>query len=187
MNLKAIKRDVFFKTFALRLGFIVLILLLAGAALFILTRQIKKESSTIYSLRKEAQNLVGLAEGFSKLVKDAQLAEVYLEPLKNLVPDKSRLINFNKDIGELAAENQLEYGLVFQEETIEREAQEVNFVMTLKGEFPNFIKFLESLKYAPYYISLEGFNIAGGTPEQVASGSRTVSVNIKGKVLTKPE
>ena len=62
MNLKAIKRDVFFKTFALRLGFIILILLLAGAALFILSRQIKKESSIIYSLRKEAQNLVGLAE-----------------------------------------------------------------------------------------------------------------------------
>lgn len=171
----------FQKNLVKKIGILIGIIIIGLALIFFFSQKIKKEVSQIESLRKEIADLVNLSETFSQLNKEVLIALPYLEPLKSLLPDKTHLINFNKDLGELAKKNNLEYGLVLQEETAVK--NQLPFVMTLKGNFPNFVSFLKDLRKFPYYVSLDSFEISGGTPEEVASGIKVFSANIKGRVF----
>lgn len=175
--------DNFQKILIRKILILIMITFIGLTGIFFLAQKIKKQVNYIQDLQKQISDLINLSETFSRLSKESLIALPYLEYVKNLLPEKPRLINFSKDLGELAKKHNLEYGLALQEETAIK--NQLSFVMTLKGNFLDFIEFLKELKKFPYYVSLDSFDISGGTPEEVASGIKIFSANIKGRVFVR--
>jgi len=91
----------------------------------------------------------------------------------------------------LATKNNLDLGLMFKDTTAPEEQKilfknidQATFVMTLKGKFNDFIKFLKDLKTFSYYVDFNKFNIVNLSSENdIKDGPFTI--NLEGRVFIK--
>lgn len=179
-----IKSSVFTKQLAVHFGIIGGVLIVLIILLFIFNGQVAKESLSVQNLRQQIQTTSYKAELFSKLIKDFQIFSPYIESVRNLLPTRDKLIDFSQQLSDLAKANNLDFGFVFQEESLEAKTPDVAFSMTLQGDFSNLTSFLQGLKKFPYYVSLESFNISGPPIDEIAKGSQSVSIVVHGRVFT---
>lgn len=181
--LDKIKNNAFLKQMAIKSGILAVILVVFIVAVLILNNNIGKSSVKIKTLREDIQKLTWTSEALSILVRDYQMLSPHLEAIRNLIPDRDRVINFNQKLSELAQSNQLEFNFVFQEEGMQPQSTFVPFVLTLKGTLSSFINFIEGLKTLPYFVDLDSFDLVGSPSQNTASGGQVISFSIKGKVF----
>jgi Tfp pilus assembly protein PilO len=162
-------------------------LIVAVAALVILNGNINTSSQKIKTLRQDIQKLTLTSEAFSTLARDYQILSPYLEAIRNLIPNRDKVINFNQELSELAEKYKLDFGFIFQEAAVQAQSKVVSFTMTLKGNFSDFVEFLVELKTLPYFVDLDSFNISGPPIDDIALGVQTISIVIKGKVFMQLE
>jgi len=187
ITLEKIKSNEFLKQILKKSAILIAIFIVLVGFLIILNKNIEKKIQTVQFLRQNIQKLIYTSEAFSALARDSQILTPYLESLRNLVPNRDRVIDFSQDISSLAKSYQLDLGFVFQTETIEAQSQFVPFVMSLKGDFSNFVAFIDKLKTFPYFVDLDSFDLSGPPIDEIAKGSRSISANIKGKVFMQAE
>lgn len=181
--LDKIKNNAFLKQTIIKGGILAVILVVFIVAVLILNNSIGKSSVKIKTLREDIQKLTWTSEALSSLVRDYQMLSPHLEAIRNLIPDRDRVINFNQKLSELAQSNQLEFNFVFQEEGMQPQAISVPFALTLRGTLSNFINFIEGLKTLPYFVDLDSFDLIGSPSQNTASGGQIISFSIKGKVF----
>lgn len=181
--LDKIKNNAFLKQLAIKIGILAVILVIFIIATVLLNKNITASSLRIRALRENIQKLTWTSEAFSSLMRDYQILSPHLEAIRNLIPDRDRVINFNQKLSELAQSNQLEFNFVFQEEGAQPQATFVPFVLTLKGTLSNFIKFIEGLKTLPYFVDLDSFDLVGLPSQSSVNGGQVVSFSVKGKVF----
>ncbi len=181
--LDKIKNNAFFRQVAIKTGIVTVVLIIFIVAILFLNKTIDASSVRIKALRDNIQKLTLTSEALSSLVRDYQLLSPHLEAIRNLIPDRDRVINFNQKLSELAKNNQLDFNFVFQEEGAQPQSTFVPFVLTLKGTMPNFVNFVEGLKTLPYFVDLDSFDLTGSPSQETASGGQVVSFIIKGKVF----
>lgn len=181
--LDKVKNNAFLKQLATKIGVLAVILVIFIIATVFLNKSITDNSVRIRTLRENIQKLTWTSEAFSSLMRDYQVLSPHLEAIRNLIPDRDRVINFNQKLSELAKSNQLEFNFVFQEEGMQPQSTFVPFVLTLKGTLSNFINFLEGLKTLPYFVDLDSFDLVGLPTQNFVSGGQVVSLSVKGKVF----
>lgn len=181
--LDKIKNNAFLKQVVIKSGILAAILVVFIVGVLILNKSISSNSVKIKTLREDIQKLTWTSEALSSLVRDYQLLNPHLEAIRNLIPDRDRVINFNQRLSELAQSNQLEFNFVFQEEGIQPQATSVPFALTLTGTLANFISFIEGLKTLPYFVDLDSFDLIGSPSQNIASGGQVITFSVKGKVF----
>lgn len=181
--LDKIKNSAFLKQVVIKSAILAAILVIFIVGVLILNKSITGNSVKIKTLREDIQKLTWTSEALSSLVRDYQLLNPHLEAIRNLIPDRDRVINFNQKLSELAQSNQLEFNFVFQEEGMQPQATSVPFVLTLKGTLANFISFIEGLKTLPYFVDLDSFDLIGSPSQNITSGGQVITFSIKGKVF----
>jgi len=173
----------------LRIYGIIILLLIIG--LIISLNYIEGQGTIIKNLRAEYYKLLSESEVFSNLKKNSEMLLSYTNQVKNLVPEKNRLIDFTEALNQLATKNNLDLGLMFKDTTAPEEQKilfknidQATFVMTLKGKFNDFIKFLKDLKTFSYYVDFNKFNIVNLSSENdIKDGPFTI--NLEGRVFIK--
>lgn len=181
--LDKIKNNAFLKQVVIKSGILAAILIVFIVGVLVLNKSITSNSVRIKTLREDIQKLTWTSEALSSLARDYQMLSPHLEAIRNLIPDRDRVINFNQRLSELAKSNQLEFNFVFQEEGMQPQATSVPFVLTLKGTLANFIGFVEGLKTLPYFVDLDSFDLIGSPSQNIASGGQVITFSIKGKVF----
>jgi len=185
--LEKIKNNEFIKQLSVKAVILAVGLIAAVVVLLILNSSINTSSQKIKTLRQNIQKLTLTSEAFSNLARDYQVLNPYLEAIRNLIPNRDKVINFNQELSELAEKHKLEFGFIFQEAAIQAQSKVVPFTMTLKGNFSDFVEFLTELKTLSYFVDLDSFNISGPPIDDIARGIQTVSIIIKGKVFMRSE
>jgi Tfp pilus assembly protein PilO len=155
-------------------------------------KNVKKQGEEIKNLRTQYYTLLNESEAYSNLTKESQFYLSYLDQIKKLVPEKNRLIDFTEALNQLATKNNLELGFMFKDEQPTEEQKEVlknknidqaNFAFTIKGNFDNFLAFLEDLKTFPYFIDFFSFNISNLSTD--ITTEELLSINGEGRIFIK--
>jgi len=171
------------------------IIIVVFVGILILANQIKKEGAAIKTLRTEYYTLLAESEIYSNLKKNSDILLPYSNQIKNLVPERTHLIDFTEALNQLAIKDNLELGLIFKDTTASEENKalfknidEANFVITIKGQFKDFLQFLKDLRTFPYYVDLSTFNITN-LSENISSNEKgpqeLFSINAEGRVFIK--
>ena len=149
-----------------------------GGGLLFLGSQIATYSEKIEFSRSELLNRWSSLYTLATLITQYNdKAETYLRILQAKVPDKDKLINFNKELQFLLSQSGLESSFSFLEEVPPFEDQfgALRFRLGLVGDLGQISKFIEDFKNFHYLTSIDSLTITGG-------GSK-VNVTLWGKVL----
>ncbi|MDD3614187.1 MAG: type 4a pilus biogenesis protein PilO [Candidatus Pacebacteria bacterium] len=169
------------------------IIIVVFVGILILANQIKKEGAAIKTLRTQYYTLLAESEIYSNLKKNSDILLPYANQIKNLVPERTHLIDFTEALNQLAIKDNLELGLIFKDTTASEENKALNideasFVITIKGQFKDFLQFLKDLRTFPYYVDLSTFNITN-LSENISSNEKgpqeLFSINAEGRVFIK--
>ena len=165
-----------------------IIIIILAAGIYYSLNNIKEKGMEIKNLRTQYYSLLADSEAFSNLTKDSKIFLPYEKQVKNLVPEKTHLIDFTEALNQLATQNNLELGFMFKdksndEETTFKSIDQVPFAMTIKGKFSDFVKFLENLKTFPYYVDFSSFDISNISADN--QNEEILSINIEGRIFIK--
>jgi len=142
---------------AIAVGIITLLLII----LFGLRFDINKRTETIKETRRELALRFKVVEKAATLKKDREIAQRQKVLLEELLPTSDRLINFSKDITNLAKKNSVDMDFSFGQEVaaIENKPGHISFTITANAALSNWLNFVEALEQMPYFISLSSFNL----------------------------
>jgi hypothetical protein len=180
------KNDLFLRQLTIKIGVILIIVIMAVVVNIIISGQIKEKTLNISSLQAQSQSMASMGESFSKLMKDFQVVSPYLELVQQLLPSQNQIINFSKDMSDLADTFGVTLGFAFEKDAIKKVSEGVsaiNFSMSLSGDFSKISEFIISLKESRYFIDFSSFDFTGGSTESIAKGNKTISAVVKGRVF----
>ncbi len=155
-------------------------------------KNVEKQGKEIIDLRTQYYTLLNESEAYSNLRKESQIYLSYLDSIKKLVPEKNRLIDFTEELNQLATKDNLELGFMFKDTPPTEEEQAIlkdknitqaNFAISIKGNFDNFLIFLNDLKTFPYYIDFTSFNISNLSTD--ITTEELFSINGEGRIFIK--
>ena len=180
------KNDPFLKQIAIRCGVILVIIVIFAVSLYFLKNNIKEKALGISGLQAQSQSLSAMGETFSKLMKDYQTVEPYLAAIQNLLPSQNEIINFSKDLSDLAETYKIELGFAFEKDGIKKISDgisAIDFSMSLKGDFSEVEEFIIELKDSRYIIDFNAFDFTGGSADAIAKGNKAISAIVRGRVF----
>jgi Tfp pilus assembly protein PilO len=136
------------------------ILVLAGL-LFFLRVDIK---NTVLEIDQKSSDLAMRSTSLSsaaELKADFKEASLHFSLLENILPSRDNLLLFSKELEDLAANNNLEFGLTFGAETLakEREPGNLCFRMVLTGGYDDFVNFLKDMERGRYFVDFNNIDI----------------------------
>lgn len=133
------------------------------ASFAFLATQIRARVSAIGDMRTEASLEAAQTQLFSVLKKQQETVAPYYARLQDLIPRKEQIITFDQDLGRLAKELGLGFGLRIQGETPSSENSPGSFVfsMTFQGSVENVVAYLQKLRTLNYFIELPGLEAEG--------------------------
>ena len=154
-----------------------------GGLLFLVKADIIKHTQITQKLKEELAVRNQAAESLIGLKTDSEKASEYLRILKNRLPLKDELINFPKEIINLANRNNVDLGFTFgSESSPEENPGNLSFSMTLSGNYDNTIKFLEATEKSRYFVEFETINLVRND-----SVKDTLTGNLSGRVFIRNE
>lgn len=148
------------------------------AATFWLRFDINKRATVVQETKRELAFRFKTAELTATLKKDAETAEAQKALLETILPSQDKLINFSKEVNDLAKKNKIDANLSFGQEiaAMEREPGYISFIITANAALADWLSFIESLEQMPYFVNFNSFNL-------VADGDRFRSI-INGKIFS---
>jgi hypothetical protein len=180
------KNDLFLRQVAIKIGIILVVVIISFVAISFLSKNIKEKALNISGLQAQTKNLSTMGETFSKLMKDYQTVEPYLTSVQVLLPSQNEIINFSKDISDLAQTFNIELGFAFEKNEVKKISEgisAVGFSMSLKGDFSKAVEFIIALKDSRYFVDLTAFDFTGGSSDNIAKGVKTISAVVRGRVF----
>lgn len=178
-----IKSSQFAKQLTLKLVLMIGAFVILAVVLIICNKTVAKDTDKIQTIRGAIQNTTSQTDIFASLVKDYQTLSPYLESVKAMLPTRDKLIDFSQALSEVAENNNLEFGFIFEDSPDANNISQVYFSMTLKGEYSDFINFIENLKKMPYFIDLDSFDLSGPPIDEIVKGITSISGVVRGKVF----
>ncbi len=130
--------------------------LILSLILIFLGSDIIERGNHIKQLQSELNFHLRATESLALLRKDSEQAQSYLPAIKNILPTRDQLIEFNKDLTNLVKQNQVSLNLTLGQESLRTETElgVLNFNLTAQGEFDKFLDFLKTLENNRYFIKL---------------------------------
>lgn len=180
------KNNLFLRQLAIKIGAILIIVIIAIVINVIISGQIKEKVLNISRLQAQGQTMASMGESFSKLMKDFQVASPYLETVQQLLPSQNQIINFSKDMSDLAETFGVTLGFAFEKDGVKKISEgisTISFSMSLSGDFLKISEFIISLKDSRYFIDFSSFDFTGGSAETIAKGNRAISAIVRGRVF----
>lgn len=148
------------------------------AATFWLRFDINKRAAAIREAKKELAFRFETAELTATLKKDFETAKAQRVLLETLLPPQDKLINFSKEVNELAKKNKIDTNFSFGQEVAaaEQEPGYISFTITANATLADWLNFIESLERLSYFVNFNSFNL-------VADGDQFRSI-INGKIFS---
>lgn len=134
------------------LGLVVLAIIIVQIAVF----DIKRNAGDITRQRNELALRTTATESLATLKNDAEKAKPYMETLANLLPPKDRLINFGKELSDLARQDSIELNFDFGGEVAATAASSgfIKFSLSGVANYANWTKFLKDLEKSKLFIKM---------------------------------
>lgn len=180
------ENNLFLRQLSIKIGVILVVVIAAIIINVVISNQISRKALNISSLQAQTQNLASTGEAFSKLMKDFQVATPYLESVQQLLPSQNQIINFSKDMSDLAETFSVTSGLAFEKDGVKKISEGIStigFSMSLSGDFSKIADFIISLKESHYFIDFSSFDFTGGSAESIAKGNKSISAIVRGRVF----
>lgn len=153
--------DVYKKQLWIQLGISLgLITLTIGVAQF-LAWQVEKNSSDITRLRNELALRTRATESLATLKSDAETAAPLTQKLDTVLPSKDKLINFGREMTDLAQRDGAELNFDFGGETARTATTPgfIKFSLTGSSTYGNWTKFLKDVEKSRLYIKFNSVDM----------------------------
>jgi hypothetical protein len=97
------------------------------------------------------------------LKDNAEKARPHLPFLNAILPLRDELIDFRRDMKNIATRHQLDFTAEFGTESNGNESSpgSISFQATLQGPLKNLIEFLADVRQSKYFVGFAGFDIGG--------------------------
>lgn len=159
-------KDNFARKLWLEIGLSAIVIAIMLAATFFFASRISGNTEAIVRLKKEIEFSNQAVASLVILKDEFRQAEQYRVRLKNLLPASGAVINFRREVRELAAKQKIDLGFNFGIETPADAGRlgSVGFEIKASGPAEKFIDFLKGLEALNYFAPLDSveFNRASG-------------------------
>ena len=153
----------FFKNKLTRYSFIAIgSVLVVGLLLFFLRNDIIRRSDLVKDLKLRLASRNRAVSSYVTLKEDLQTAREYERILENRLPIRESLINFKKEVTDLALRDNVEIGFTFGEtQTVETEPdfERLVFSVSSRGLYEDNLAFLERLESHRYFIGVSTISL----------------------------
>lgn len=129
--------------------------------IIVLNYDINKRDQTITEIKQQLDLRDQTIALLSTSNNDFKKAEPLLASLQNILPSKDQLITFPSELQTIARGYGIDIGFTFGSEvgSSATEPGSIKFSMTLAGEFPDIVDFLEALERHKYFIKFDSVDI----------------------------
>jgi Tfp pilus assembly protein PilO len=150
-------------------------IIILGLIVFLLNMDISRRVNRINDFKNELTLRNQTVDFLSRSTTELEKIEPALNILKDILPEKDQLINFPRELEQLANQYSIDIGFNFGNEVASTESDpgKINFDMRLAGGYDQITGFLSELEENPYFISIATINInllESGNYALVASG-----------------
>lgn len=135
--------------------------ILAIVIVQLLAWHVGQSSAEITRLRSELALRTRATDSLATLKSDAEKAKPFQQKLDSLLPTKDRLINFGKELTDLAKANGAEMSFDFGAETAAKSGIPgfIKFSLTGASNYNNWYKFIKDLEKSPLYIKMNSVDL----------------------------
>ncbi len=150
---------------------------LVGITVFVAT-DVNTRAAHLRELRDEEHFRSAAIESFVALKGEYTKAQPYFSLLENILPHQDRLLSFPKDMRAIAKTHKLDFTVTFGDQVEGSVGQPgyINFQMAIKGNFDNFMLFLEEASKSSYLIEFMSMDTNWEKTE--------ISTTVMGKVFS---
>ncbi|MDP1719299.1 MAG: hypothetical protein Q8L24_02645 [bacterium] len=169
----------FKKQIGMQLGIGFGLVILAATVVQLLSWHAGQNAGEITRLRNELDLRTRATESLATLKSDAEKAKPFQQKLDGILPTKDRLINFGKEMTDLAKADGAEMNFDFGAETAAKAGVPgfIKFSLTGKSSYTNWYKFLKDLEKSPLYIKINSTDLTR------QPGADTFNVVAEGQVF----
>ncbi len=134
---------------------------LAMAIVQLLSWHVSQNAGEIIRLRNELDLRTRATESLATLKNDAEKAKPFQQKLDGILPTKDGLINFGKEMTDLAKTDGVEMSFDFGAETAAKAGVPgfIKFSLTGVGSYTNWYNFLKDLGKSPLYIKINSADL----------------------------
>ena len=158
------------------------IILILGAGLWFLAKDIVSRANSIAQTRNEINSWTQAVQSLAALKQDSLRARTYLPELDIVFPDRDQLINFSRDLSELGRRYKVNVNssLGSEERSEDKTSVRFNFGATMQGALENLADVLKELKNSRYSIGIKNLEIV----REVRRPDGGFNMTINGQVFT---
>lgn len=155
----------------LLIAFLIIAVPLAG--LIFLGWDINRRAQEIKKQRQELADRSAKLSLFAQLQSQSTKAEPYFSILKNILPGRDQLLDFPREMENLANQEGVGFGFTFGSEVPPSAEQPgwMNFTIVIQGSLPKIFRFIKAIENSRFLVNFRSFDFAGP------------AVNISGEVL----
>jgi Tfp pilus assembly protein PilO len=163
-----VRKNDFRKQVLKHVGLSIAGIIVIGMLLFFVRRDIENRVEVAATIRASLVRYNQASASLISLRSNETTANHYLTILRNRLPNRDELINFPKEIVNLANRNKIELGFSFKGDVdaVKEELKNLAFSMTLAGTYDDALKFLRELENHRYFISVENVNLTRKSREE---------------------
>jgi len=146
------KQASFKKQLLLMIIVILLGILISGAGLYFLGKDIKGNAEIVRNARQKLFSRSKIGERITFLKSQAEQARFYSPDLENILISRDQLANFSRDITAMAKQNSIDLSSSFSGETPATAdgLGKVGLTMTVVGSLENIVEFLKMFNNSRY-------------------------------------
>lgn len=157
-----IKQDNNRKQLAIIIGVALGIVLIFSVALIFLGSDIKGNTERVKNARRELLSQSEATESLALLRRQAEQSRFYSVALESILINRDRLVNFSRDVGAMAKQNQIDLNSSFSGESVSAEGLgKIGLTMSATGPFDGFVQFLKILGNSNYQIKISSIDFTG--------------------------
>ncbi len=167
------------KRVALELGLIFIIAAVSGSLLLWMAGDIRSKAFAIREQKRQLTVRSLSLQSLADLKSDAERARTFSSLLENILPLKDQLINFPKDMEDIAGRYGVDFGSTFGEERAASGVEPgfIAFTFNIGGAYDRIVAFINEAERSRYIIEWMAFDLS----ERSGSYRGTVS----GKVFSR--
>ena len=171
----------FRKKLSLNIGLALILTAILAIFIIFIGYDINKRIFKIEAFREELKFRTNALNSLASLRQESEKAKPYFNMLQTILPTKDEIVNFLKELNDLAKINKIELGFSFGNEILgtPSEPGATNFNLTVSGNYNNIFNFLRSAEKSRYVIGWESVDLTRDPQSQ------RFSALISGKVFSK--
>lgn len=173
-------KDFFKRKILINVGVALGIILVLGAANFVIGADVGRRAAAIQKLREELAFRNQAVESLVTLKVESERAQKYLPVLRSILPSSDGLINFSREMKSLAAAKKVDLGFAFRGESAPAgNLAATDFRMSASAaSFVNILDFIKAVEGSAYFINIASMDFS--------LSAKSVKAELGGRVFSKP-